>query len=183
HALVVPLPRGLAGAILIRIENARTLPQGVAILERDLYQREDLGFVRRFGAVYTVLAVIALIGFTFWLRLRDPVYLWFVAYVLGHLVYFMSSNGDIYDVPLLGRYFLEVPGGVAVGANVAVVAGIHFAQRFGRLPSHTPWLSRVLWVGAAFGWALTFIAARPRPLGSGVLAAAGHHVVLGGSPL
>ncbi len=184
HAMVLDWPHQQSAPLLIRIDDARPLPIRLQFLERADYIREDLGFARRFAAIYTLLTLVAIVALSFWLRLRDRVLPWFVAYNLSQLLYFLAATGDAADVPVLRLAGLPL-GQTAVwlGANLVSASSVHFFQGFAELPKHAPRLSRLLWMMCACNWLLALAVVLPWPVDKQILPHLGNGLLLVGNPL
>lgn len=184
HAMVLDWPHQQSAPLLIRIDDARPLPIRLQFMERADYIREDLGFARRFAAIYTLLTLVGLVALSFWLRLRDRVLPWFMAYNLSQLLYFLSATGDAADTPLLRAVALPLgQSAVWLGANLVSASSVHFFQGFAELPKHTPRLSRLMWFLAAGNWLLALAVIAPWPVDKQLLPQLGNALLLVGNPV
>lgn len=147
HAVVLRLPADLRADQPIYLEMGdpgQTQPIKVAVTSEADYRFEDLWHVRASTFFASVQLAMMLVILCFWIVLRDRMFLLFVAYVAGQVVYGMAVSGELFVLP--GARWLTPLGYHTGQAMAALSAGfsVAFILDFADLRYWTPRLGKLL---------------------------------------
>lgn len=128
RALVIDLPAGIpAGeAVWLRVERSSTVVSPLSIEPLELVHHEDLVFMAWRSLVFTTLAVLAILGLSFWGGTGERSYAYFSAMLLCAIGFLAAINGDLRWVPGLDAVF----GAGAKANRVLGCLGVVFSNLF-----------------------------------------------------
>ena len=142
---MIPLPDRLAAGQLIAV-CARTSfnkPVEVDITSADALRAESYRETMTRAALMGTLAAMVLAGVGMTLALGNLTFVLIATGLTGALLYFMATQGTVYELPLLARA-ADIWALHKIGGNLAVLAlGLGLA-RLVSLPSRRPRVWRVL---------------------------------------
>lgn len=131
HAYAFPLDAAAADLpVYIRIVHGGRLYLNLAVQSEDAFRRTERQFVVAITAGFTALAVMLLMNLVFWFRLRETMYLTYVAFIAGLMGWTVFATGLAQPWwPALAHWSVPgSPSGFLVALSMALM--LHFVRQF-----------------------------------------------------